>query len=121
MARRVDIGVSQIAAPDHNSPAAVFLGSRRLAVSEYGTQVVFFSERRQKITIVIGIKAERGVELFQVADTLDLLGLVAGLIQRRQQHGRQDCDNCDHDQELYKSEVFSYHFNFLDLAVLCQV
>ena len=41
---------------------------------------------------------------FQIAGTADRPRLFPGGIQRRQQHGRQDGDDCNYDKQFYKSE-----------------
>ena len=33
------------------------------------------------------------------------------LIERRQEHSGEDCDNCDYDEEFYESEPFCPHLS----------
>ena len=44
-------------------------------------------------------------DLFEVVDAGGRLRLVSGLVQRGQQHGGENRDDCNHDEKLNKSEM----------------
>ena len=50
------------------------------------------------------IEIEEGPDLFEIVRAGGFLRGTARLVQRGQQHGRQDGDDCDYDQQFNQSE-----------------
>ena len=68
--------------------------------------------RREHVEGVV-IVVERQPELLQVVLALGASRRLTSLLNRREQQGDQDRDDCDHDQEFDEGEAFlatrSYH------------
>ena len=69
---------------------------------EYGTQQAF---ENKIIEILLGILAH----LPQIVDASCLAGTHAGTLQCRQQDCRQNCNNGNDHEQLYKSEAVQLH------------
>jgi len=73
--------------------------------------------RKSSVVVVedspVGIHVHLGAEidLLHVAGALRLVGRPPRLVQRREQHRGEDCDDRNHDQELNQGEfMFLHHF-----------
>ena len=60
-----------------------------------------------EIVVVSGIGGHAGAELFQIGETADRAALFLRLVQRRQQHRRKDCNDCNNNQQFYYCETVS--------------
>ena len=58
-------------------------------------------------TVRIDRQGESG--LLEIAHAADRGGALPRLIQRRQQHRGEDCDDCDHDEEFDKGKRMFFH------------
>jgi hypothetical protein len=61
------------------------------------------------LRIALGEQLEAGKELVQVVLALRVAGRLAGLVDRGQEHRREDTDDRDHDQQLHERERMTLH------------
>ena len=94
--------------------AALFVGvsfRSRIACKKNGDSacaVVGVVDRRQIVLIVGSVAERRHSDLPQVSRAGDLFCFFAGLVQRRQQHSCQNCNDCNCYQELYECESVAF-------------
>ena len=70
------------------------------------------SETREIILIVIHIQRNAQSQLFHVVQACDGACFLAGAVQCRKQHTRQNCNNCNNDEKLYQGKTIytcSFH------------
>ena len=58
------------------------------------------------ILIVSRIPGETLPKMLEIGGAGDSLSLPLRLVQRRQQHSCEDCDDRNHDEQLYQCEIF---------------
>ncbi|WP_288593529.1 hypothetical protein [uncultured Victivallis sp.] len=58
----------------------------------------------EKVVVIVGVQLVCGADLFQVAEALDPFRLFAGLVQRGQQHSRQNRDDRHDHEQLNEGE-----------------
>ena len=73
------------------------------------SRAVGHSVWRKKVLIFGCIHLTAENDLFQLGGAFDLLGLVPGVVQGRQQHSSQYRDDCNNDEEFYQRKT-AKHF-----------
>ena len=81
-------------------PGSEWAGSRHRP--ESAPSIFRIAALRSQSIISVGIKLNRRTKLLQIADTAGCSCPHPRLVQRRQQHRRQNRDDRNHDEELYK-------------------
>ena len=68
---------------------------------------------REDVPEIADVNYHAQPQLFEVVHAADLIGLLFGLGERGQQHGRQNGDNGDDDQQFDQGEGVLFHFIFM--------
>ena len=81
-------------------------GRARANLTSFERRAISVNGRKAAAVAVVLLPDEEGQAcLLEIARTIGAARFFAGLIQRGQQHGRQDPNDGDHDQQLNQREA----------------